>query len=124
METFDLESGERTITTGGTNLSFSDDDDVGSCISQLFSTQDEETEEPVGKHCSIFVDIDHIHGDGDDDDDVVVDDDQLKTMRECRICQLTMEFGMEIELGCSCKDDLGVAHKHCAETWFNIKGNR
>ncbi|GMI80817.1 hypothetical protein like AT5G05830 [Hibiscus trionum] len=49
--------------------------------------------------------------------------------RDCRICHLTLdptnhESGVPIELGCSCKDDLAAAHKHCAEAWFKIKGNR
>lgn len=36
-----------------------------------------------------------------------------------------MESGwVAIELGCSCKDDLGAAHRSCAETWFKIKGNK
>ncbi|KAL5733129.1 hypothetical protein ACOSQ2_032821 [Xanthoceras sorbifolium] len=49
--------------------------------------------------------------------------------RDCRICHLSMdatnqESGVPIELGCSCKDDLAAAHKHCAEAWFKIKGNK
>ncbi|PSS23793.1 E3 ubiquitin-protein like [Actinidia chinensis var. chinensis] len=47
--------------------------------------------------------------------------------RDCRICHLSMESiesGVAIELGCSCKDDLAAAHKNCAETWFKIKGNK
>ncbi|XP_057984118.1 uncharacterized protein LOC131168588 isoform X2 [Malania oleifera] len=49
--------------------------------------------------------------------------------RDCRICQLSLEStnhesGIPIELGCSCKDDLAAAHKHCAEAWFKIKGNK
>ncbi|XP_027070832.1 uncharacterized protein [Coffea arabica] len=50
--------------------------------------------------------------------------------RDCRICHLSLESssgtdsGIPIELGCSCKDDLAAAHKHCAETWFKIKGNK
>lgn len=52
-----------------------------------------------------------------------------KVERDCRICQLTLdaanhESGIPIELGCSCKDDLAAAHKHCAEAWFKIKGNK
>ncbi|KAI4372011.1 hypothetical protein MLD38_010299 [Melastoma candidum] len=64
----------------------------------------------------------------------------------CRICHLSSEqaldsnmpkvvaagkisraasFGAElILLGCGCKDDLGTAHRHCAEAWFKLKGNR
>ncbi|KAK7332062.1 hypothetical protein VNO80_28809 [Phaseolus coccineus] len=29
-----------------------------------------------------------------------------------------------IQLGCACKDELGIAHVHCAEAWFKLKGNR
>lgn len=52
-----------------------------------------------------------------------------KVERDCRICHLSMdmtnhESGNCIELGCSCKDDLAAAHKHCAEAWFKIKGNK
>ncbi|KAJ0089416.1 hypothetical protein Patl1_31745 [Pistacia atlantica] len=34
------------------------------------------------------------------------------------------ESGIAIQLGCSCKDDLAVAHKQCAEAWFKIRGNK
>ncbi|CAI0412202.1 unnamed protein product [Linum tenue] len=49
--------------------------------------------------------------------------------RDCRICHLSLDTGNEdsgfpIDLGCSCKDDLAAAHKHCAEAWFKIKGNK
>lgn len=52
-----------------------------------------------------------------------------KAEKDCRICQLGLESnaaesGIPIVLGCSCKDDLGAAHKRCAETWFNIRGNK
>ncbi|KAL3650225.1 hypothetical protein CASFOL_006628 [Castilleja foliolosa] len=52
-----------------------------------------------------------------------------RTMGDCRICYLSLDItnnqdsGIPIELGCSCKDDLAVAHKQCAEAWFKIKGN-
>lgn len=52
-----------------------------------------------------------------------------KVERICRICHLGFEgcgldsSGLPIDLGCSCKGDLGAAHKHCAETWFKIKGD-
>ncbi|GFP91695.1 hypothetical protein PHJA_001313500 [Phtheirospermum japonicum] len=29
-----------------------------------------------------------------------------------------------MELGCGCKGELGVAHSHCAEAWFRVRGNR
>ncbi|GKU94380.1 hypothetical protein SLEP1_g7882 [Rubroshorea leprosula] len=56
--------------------------------------------------------------------------------RVCRICHLTSEQLLEcddstsatatdlIQLGCACKDELGIAHSHCAEAWFKLKGNR
>ncbi|KAG6602635.1 hypothetical protein SDJN03_07868, partial [Cucurbita argyrosperma subsp. sororia] len=51
-----------------------------------------------------------------------------KMERDCRICHLSLdatnhESGIPIELGCSCKDDLAAAHKHCAEAWFKVKGD-
>ncbi|CAJ2677368.1 unnamed protein product [Trifolium pratense] len=60
----------------------------------------------------------------------------------CRICHLASGQPLEamavgtpnsvndndktglIMLGCACKDELGIAHHHCAEAWFKIKGNR
>uniref|UniRef100_A0A0A9DRZ0 RING-CH-type domain-containing protein n=1 Tax=Arundo donax TaxID=35708 RepID=A0A0A9DRZ0_ARUDO len=49
----------------------------------------------------------------------------------CRICHLGPEGdgsaapGSEvIRLGCGCKDELGAAHRQCAEAWFRIKGDR
>jgi len=33
-------------------------------------------------------------------------------------------FSDLIQLGCACKDELGIAHVHCAEAWFKLKGNR
>ncbi|XP_060210821.1 uncharacterized protein LOC132637805 [Lycium barbarum] len=50
--------------------------------------------------------------------------------RDCRICHLSLlssgtpESGVAIEFGCSCKDDLATAHRHCAKAWFKIKGNK
>lgn len=54
---------------------------------------------------------------------------KVKLERDCRICHLGLEsnsseFGVGIELGCCCKNDLGAAHKHCAEAWFKIRGNK
>ncbi|KAJ4981066.1 hypothetical protein NE237_031903 [Protea cynaroides] len=46
----------------------------------------------------------------------------------CRICHLNSEQSSDIsdliQLGCGCKDELGFSHRHCAETWFRLKGNR
>ncbi|KAK7412464.1 hypothetical protein VNO78_03928 [Psophocarpus tetragonolobus] len=59
--------------------------------------------------------------------------------RICRICHLTSLQPSDettvgtassatsadlIHLGCACKDELGIAHVHCAEAWFKLKGNR
>ncbi|XP_058100852.1 uncharacterized protein LOC131245417 [Magnolia sinica] len=46
----------------------------------------------------------------------------------CRICHLSSDRRSDgsdlIQLGCGCKDELGISHRHCAETWFKLKGNR
>ncbi|KAF5481526.1 hypothetical protein F2P56_002168 [Juglans regia] len=46
----------------------------------------------------------------------------------CRICHLSSEQLSRttslIQLGCSCKGELGISHRHCAEAWFRSKGNR
>ncbi|XP_020266258.1 uncharacterized protein LOC109841720, partial [Asparagus officinalis] len=48
----------------------------------------------------------------------------------CRICHLSPdrtvpEEGSElVMIGCGCKNELGTAHRQCAETWFRLKGNR
>lgn len=57
--------------------------------------------------------------------------------RVCRICHLSSDPAAEgsiatcrdasadlIQLGCGCKDELGISHPHCAEAWFKLKGNR
>lgn len=58
--------------------------------------------------------------------------------RVCRICHLAFGQASDatavenasaangdlIQLGCACKDELGIAHVHCAEVWFKLKGNR
>ncbi|XP_058202489.1 uncharacterized protein LOC131316936 [Rhododendron vialii] len=67
-----------------------------------------------------------------------VKEEKQKKKRKCRICHMKLEGGggrsgggdgesggggEGIELGCSCKGELGAAHKQCAETWFKIRGN-
>ncbi|GMH26813.1 hypothetical protein Nepgr_028656 [Nepenthes gracilis] len=52
-----------------------------------------------------------------------------KVKQNCRICHVSFDgsnsnFGVAIELGCSCKEDLAAAHKQCAEAWFKIRGNK
>ncbi|XP_022926134.1 uncharacterized protein LOC111433334 [Cucurbita moschata] len=54
--------------------------------------------------------------------------------RVCRICHLASDQASGaktgtstselIQLGCDCKDELGITHTHCAEAWFKLKGNR
>ncbi|KAJ1689558.1 hypothetical protein LUZ63_013713 [Rhynchospora breviuscula] len=48
--------------------------------------------------------------------------------KACRICHISSALagtGSEvIQLGCGCKNGLDVAHQHCAEAWFKIKGDR
>ncbi|XP_023645705.1 nucleoplasmin-like protein ANO39 [Capsella rubella] len=53
----------------------------------------------------------------DDDDDSDSDEDEENEDEEEEY------YGLPLQLGCSCKGDLGVAHSKCAETWFKIKGN-
>ncbi|KAI3819057.1 hypothetical protein L1987_12879 [Smallanthus sonchifolius] len=52
--------------------------------------------------------------------------EQVEVVKDCRICHLSLVSDGDdaIELGCCCKNDLAAAHKHCAETWFKIKGNK
>ncbi|CAM6106375.1 unnamed protein product [Calypogeia fissa] len=42
----------------------------------------------------------------------------------CRVCHMSTVKADVITLGCACKDDLGRAHRGCAETWFQVRGNR
>lgn len=62
------------------------------------------------------------------DDDDYSSEDPLDGDKICRICHLSSDHGpgtMDlIELGCSCRGELGAVHRHCAETWFKLKGNR
>ncbi|XP_057470503.1 uncharacterized protein LOC130759405 [Actinidia eriantha] len=69
--------------------------------------------------------------------------ENLDGERVCRICHLSSDPSLEtpipsppatttaaaatsglIQLGCGCKDELGIVHAHCAEAWFKLKGNR
>lgn len=141
-EAVDLECGN-----GGAGDSLTDDDidtsvcfsdaEEGSCYSQFYSTadgdvsyDDEIMEEAVddsrsvsslvGSDCSVYVE------NGVFGKTMVHSEKQEK---DCRICHLSLvssdpEYGIAIELGCSCKDDLAAAHKQCADTWFKIKGNK
>ncbi|GFY99276.1 hypothetical protein Acr_13g0006770 [Actinidia rufa] len=58
----------------------------------------------------------------EEDTDFVIDVERAEKI--CRICHLSSENMELIQLGCGCKDQLGVSHLHCAQTWFNHRGNR
>lgn len=80
--------------------------------------------------CVIDMNCGTCEGFGENSDDEMI----------CRICHLASGQPLEatavgtpniadkstglIMLGCACKDELGIAHSHCAEAWFKIKGNR
>ncbi|KAL4011082.1 hypothetical protein IC575_028128 [Cucumis melo] len=57
-----------------------------------------------------------------------VDDEDSSEEKVCRICHLGSEHESItsdlIHLGCSCKDELGISHRDCAEIWFMHRGNR
>lgn len=148
MSHVDLEQGHHRRSVVGSEVSvaegsvcFSDADD-GSCYSHFYSTNggsyddysfdcvsDPEVEGVLDSgrassvtDCSVEVEI--VSG---------VPEIKVhlanKLERDCRICHMDLESdshesGVPIELGCSCKEDLAAAHKHCAEAWFKIKGNR
>ncbi|GFQ02970.1 hypothetical protein PHJA_002440800 [Phtheirospermum japonicum] len=108
----DIESGRRSSAENGGSTG--DDDDEEEDGSPIFSDADP---------CDCSVDVESGENKVDSE----------KVERECRICQLSLfssspgpasSSGVAIDLGCSCKDDLAAAHKHCAETWFKIKGNK
>lgn len=54
--------------------------------------------------------------------------DKLEEEKVCRICHLEPDQRLDLnelfQLGCDCKGELGVAHRHCAEAWFKLKGDR
>ncbi|KAJ0262059.1 Uncharacterized protein HA466_0050600 [Hirschfeldia incana] len=54
--------------------------------------------------------------------------------RICRICHFGPDQTPDrvsgksvsvelIQIGCKCKNELGLAHFHCAEAWFKLRGN-
>ncbi|GFY83704.1 RING/FYVE/PHD zinc finger superfamily protein [Actinidia rufa] len=136
MSNIDLECARRhssSADSDGESLCFSEVDG-GSCHSQFYSIADGSYDDcrfacgsdlEAGRvsvsdsECSVDID----NGVGD------IKLHLEKEERDCRICHLSLEStnpesGIGIELGCSCKDDLAVAHKNCAEAWFKIKGNK
>lgn len=42
----------------------------------------------------------------------------------CRICHFGSEPTPLIPLGCDCRGELGLSHRHCSEAWFELKRNR
>ncbi|KAK1354638.1 RING-CH-type domain-containing protein [Heracleum sosnowskyi] len=139
---FDLECGNDLCSSSMSNddegsLSFSDAYESSS-YSQFYSTPDGssdgynfdcETNEVLDSKRVLTV------GNSDSSVDIVSSVGEFNvllgtTERDCRICHLSlqvgssdMESGICFQLGCSCKNDMAVAHQHCAETWFRIKGN-
>ncbi|KAL3531748.1 hypothetical protein ACH5RR_005269 [Cinchona calisaya] len=142
MSYVDLECGY-----GGRPYIDSDDDDSsvcfsdaeeGSCCSQFYSTADGDGSPDDDEIIMEAMESRRVSSVADSDCSVDIKNRVLETKlhlgkqeRDCRICHLTLESsgpdsesGIAIELGCSCKDDLAAAHKHCAEAWFKIKGNK
>ncbi|KAL3327344.1 hypothetical protein AABB24_035157 [Solanum stoloniferum] len=144
----DLEAGagagghSRRCSGSGSSVCFSDADE-GSCYSQFYSTADGSnyddysfacaTESEIGEVMEVSRRVSSVaESDRSVDLENGIGEKKLhvgKIERDCRICHLSLvssgpESGFAIELGCSCKDDLAVAHRHCAEAWFKIKGNK
>ncbi|XP_027337888.1 uncharacterized protein LOC113851569 [Abrus precatorius] len=144
MSCVDLEQGihhhHRSVTGSDMSMCFSDAEN-GSCYSHFYSTNGD-TYDDYSFAC---VSDSEDEGAGDFRRDSSVTDCSVeveiesrvpeikvhlaKVEKDCRICHLGLESdsqdcGVPIELGCSCKGDLGTAHKNCAEAWFKIKGNR
>ncbi|OAY43610.1 uncharacterized protein LOC110620646 [Manihot esculenta] len=139
MTHIDLEQGShRRSVTGSDGTCFFDAED-GSCFSQFYGSYDDYTFACVSDPEIIAgVVLDSRRVSSVSDCSVVVESESrvaetkihlAKVERDCRICHLGLETnscesGFPIELGCSCKDDLAVAHRQCAEAWFKIKGNK
>ncbi|XP_004246369.1 uncharacterized protein [Solanum lycopersicum] len=144
----DLEAGagagghSRRCSGSGSSVCFSDADE-GSCYSQFYSTADGSnyddysfacaTESEIGEVMEVSRRVSSVaESDRSVDLENGIGETKLhvgKIERDCRICHLSLvssgpESSFAIELGCSCKDDLAVAHRHCAEAWFKIKGNK
>lgn len=152
MSHVDLERGEThpqrvessVVDDDDESVCFSDPDDgSASCYSQFYSTAGGSYDEQAFS-CVLDVDYDVEGGSGRassaSDCSVVAEGGgrevkvhlaraERERERDCRICHLGLESnsresGAPIQLGCSCKGDLGAAHKNCAEAWFKIKGNK
>ncbi|ESQ52447.1 hypothetical protein EUTSA_v10017238mg [Eutrema salsugineum] len=127
MTEVDLEQGaaygyHHRRSFGGSDVSvyYSDGEDVTSCYSYFDSTNGGSYEYEGGESRKVSSVMSASEIDDDDDDATAPPE------KDCRICHMGVETsgGGAIELGCSCKDDLSVAHRQCAETWFKIKGDK
>ncbi|EXB91562.1 hypothetical protein L484_016182 [Morus notabilis] len=113
---------------GGSDVSadgsvcFSDADE-GSCYSQFFSTTGGSYDEYSFRFvCDPQAGISHASGRvSSAASDCSV---RVEVEAEMGFLRLSHEYGVPIELGCSCKDDLGSALKNYAKVWFKIKGNK
>lgn len=109
------------------------DQDAGERRPSGEDTRNDETEAGVKDTKPCVVDVKCGEGGGGGDEEVGEDCDGE---RVCRICHLSSEPLADstatfhggsvdlIQLGCGCKDELGISHTHCAEAWFKLKGNR
>nr|DAD37802.1 TPA_asm: hypothetical protein HUJ06_008443 [Nelumbo nucifera] len=86
------------------------------------STEERRTKAPEAEKHACVVDIKC--GDGE------LSSENWEGEKVCRICHLSSGFDHPAEvsdlitLGCGCKSELGIAHRHCAEAWFKLRGNR
>lgn len=128
----------QSIAGSDASICFSDADEGGSCYSQYFSTAGGSYDKHSfavsrmvssvsSSDCSVEIESEVV---GEVEIKVHVDSSKVEEgEKDCRICHLGLESnshesGIAIHLGCSCKDDLAVAHKQCAEAWFKIRGNK
>ncbi|XP_023640561.1 uncharacterized protein LOC17889217 [Capsella rubella] len=133
MTDIDLEQGgggggafgyhRRSLDGSDVSVYYSDGEDVTSCYSYFYSTTGGSYEYEGGDQSRKVSSVMSPSSELDDDDD---DDATAPPEKDCRICHMGVETsgGGAIELGCSCKEDLAVAHRQCAETWFKIKGDK
>lgn len=151
MSHIDIEQGSaetddhhrHSIAGSDVSVCFSDAEEGGSCYSQFYSTTGGSYDEysfacvsdaavsrrvssvSSSSDCSVEIESEV----GEVEIKVHMDSSKLEGEKDCRICHLGLESnshesGIAIQLGCSCKDDLAVAHKQCAEAWFKIRGNK
>ncbi|XP_050218955.1 uncharacterized protein LOC126669510 [Mercurialis annua] len=127
------------LEQGSDGTCFSDAEDDGSCYSQFYSTTADDYSFSCVSDLEILdngvgYDSRRVSSVSDCSVEIETGVSEIKlhlgvVERICRICHLGLESnshesGIPIQLGCSCKDDLGAAHKQCAEAWFKIKGNK